>query len=787
MSDPTVDPLEPATSGRIGPYRLLQILGEGGMGVVYEAEQLEPVRRRVALKLLRIGLDASPQSVARFEAERQALAVMDHRNIARVYDAGTTADGRPWYAMERVAGVPITQFCDDQKLSTRSRLELFADVCLAVQHAHQKGVIHRDLKPSNVLVSTEDDKPVPKVIDFGIAKALGARLTDLTLVTVAGRPLGTPAYMSPEQWDPTQFDVDTRTDIYSLGVMLYELLVGRLPVDPSALMRAGAAAALVLRRTTPDAPSVRYRSLGDDTDPVAEARRTDPRGLAKLLKGDLDWITLKAIEPDRTRRYETAHALAADINRYLNAEPILARPPSTWYRTVRMVQRHRVATAVLATVLIAGIGLSVVTAVQAGRIAVERDRATAEAAKATALNSFLERTLLSPDPINGVGRDVTMVEALDSAVARMAVEPPASPAVEASVKNAIGWAYFKLGLYDRAKPLLGDALRLREADPGPDSADLAQSLERRGALHAIQAEDDSAAASYRRALAIQRRRKEAGDSELAMTLVRMGYYLSQQGDTAAAAGALDEARAIYGRQKDSSGIAMVDNYAGIQAFNRGDLKGAERLLRASVDLRRRLKDPSIGDALGNLAVILDDLGRSAEAEATYKEAIAELERRLGPEHDMVTSMLNNYAILLDRTNRPAPAESIYRQVLAIDQRKFGSDHPNVGRTLTNLSLLLCQRGRGQDGIGQARRAVAIAEREFKADTWELAATRNALGVCLAALKRYDEAETIMLDALGVIEARLGKDHWRADTTRARLTRMYAAWGRPEKAATLRNR
>jgi non-specific serine/threonine protein kinase/serine/threonine-protein kinase len=754
------------------------------MGVVYEAEQIEPVRRRVALKLLRPGFGNAADFLARFDAERQALAVMDHPSIARVFDAGNAPDGSPYYVMERVIGVPITQFCDDLRLTTRERLELFVEVCNAVQHAHQKGVIHRDLKPSNVLVTMQDDRPVPKIIDFGIAKALGGRLTELTLVTLAGRVLGTPAYMSPEQWDPTQFDVDTRTDIYSLGVMLYEILVGRLPFDPTALVRAGPAAALMLRQTVPDAPSVKYRSLGLETDPVAAARRTDPRGLARLLRGDLDWITLKAIEPDRGRRYETAHSLAGDIGRYLRSEPILARPPNAWYRFTRFVHRHRFAAGAAAAVLVGTVAVTAVTVVQARRVARERDRATEEAAKSQALNSFLENTLLSPDPITGIGRNVTVVEALDSAVARLATEPITSRPVEGSIKNAIGWAYHRLGLYDKAEPLLLGALAIRRSEPGPDSTDLGQSLLRAGVLYQTRAKPDSARALFKEALAIRRNLPPGSEAELGLTLTQVSYFLGQQGDTAEARAGLAEAYGIYRRIADSAGIAMVENYQGILAHSRGDLAAAERHFATSVAIRRAAKDPALGDALGNLGVVYDDRGRLDEAERAYRESIAELEARFGPEHDMVTGMLNNLANLLDRQGKAAEAESTYRRVIAIDRRKLGRDHPNVAISLANLSMLLCQRGRPAAGSPMADTAMGVARRHFHQDSWQLWATQNAVGICHAAAGRYQEAEATLLTVLRAYQRLLGPSHWRIDSTRARLSRVYRAWGKPDRAAEL---
>ena len=332
-----VDPQE------VGPYRILERLGEGGMGVVYLAEQEKPIRRRVALKVIKLGMETR-QVIARFEAERQALALMDHPGIAQVYDAGSTADGRPFFAMEYVAGLPITEYCDKHRLPLGGRLDLFVQVCGAVQHAHQKGVIHRDIKPSNLLVSVQDGRPVPKVIDFGVAKAIHQRLTEKTLFTQHGMIVGTPAYMSPEQAEMSALDVDTTTDIYSLGVVLYELLVSAPPLDPQALRRAGyAEMQRLIREYEPPRPSTRLSSLHAAADAVAHQRRTSLSRLVRELKSDLDWITLKAMDKDRTRRYASASELALDVTRHLNTEPVVARPPSITYRLGRFVRQYRAA------------------------------------------------------------------------------------------------------------------------------------------------------------------------------------------------------------------------------------------------------------------------------------------------------------------------------------------------------------------------------------------------------------------------------------------------------------
>jgi serine/threonine protein kinase/WD40 repeat protein len=380
---PTLPPVTEGPGTTVGHYKLLQQLGEGGMGVVYMAEQTEPVRRKVALKIIKPGMDTK-QVIARFEAERQTLAMMEHQNIARVLDAGTTDSGRPYFVMELVKGVPITQYCDHNKLTVRERLELFRPVCQAIQHAHQKGIIHRDIKPSNVLVCLYDGKPVPKVIDFGVAKAIDQRLTERTLFTQYGQVVGTLEYMSPEQAELSQLDIDTRSDIYSLGVLLYELLTGTTPITKEKLREA---AFLEILRSIcedePERPSTRLSHSGDALPNISAQRKTEPKKLGALVRGELDWIVMKSLEKDRTRRYETASALAADVERYLKDEAVQACPPSTVYRLRKFARKHRaalVSTAAFAALLIAGVVVSTWQAVRATR-AQAQARASAEQAR----------------------------------------------------------------------------------------------------------------------------------------------------------------------------------------------------------------------------------------------------------------------------------------------------------------------------------------------------------------------------------------------------------------------
>jgi serine/threonine protein kinase len=368
ISESSVDE---ASAQIVGRYKLLEKIGEGGFGEVWMVEQGEPVKRRVALKIIKLGMD-SRQIVARFEAERQALAMMDHANIAKIFDAGTTDTGRPYFVMELVRGVRITEYCDQNQLPTKERLDLFIRVCQAIQHAHQKGIIHRDIKPSNILVTMDDGMPVPKVIDFGIAKATQQKLTDKTVFTQFQQFIGTPAYISPEQAEMSGLDVDTRSDIYSLGVLLYELLVGQTPFDAKEMMKGGLdALRQIIREKEPLRPSTRLNTLpGEARTTAGKRRQTDTGKLVHQLRGDLDWIVMKCLEKDRTRRYETVNGLAMDIQRHLSNEPVLARPPSQLYEFQKTVRRHKfgfAAAAAIIMVLAVGITLTTWQAVRANR------------------------------------------------------------------------------------------------------------------------------------------------------------------------------------------------------------------------------------------------------------------------------------------------------------------------------------------------------------------------------------------------------------------------------------
>jgi serine/threonine protein kinase/tetratricopeptide (TPR) repeat protein len=737
---------EAATPERIGPYRVLQVLGEGGMGTVYEAEQAEPVRRRVALKVIKAGLN-SRQVVGRFEAERQALAVMDHPNIARVLDAGTTRGGRPYFVMELVRGVPLTEYCDTRLLSTRDRLDLFVQVCRAVQHAHLKGVIHRDLKPSNILVTLHDDRPVPKVIDFGIAKAMGWRLADRTIVTHAGQLMGTPAYMSPEQAGVAGLDVDSRSDVYSLGVMLYELLVGAQPFDLGSVVEA--AVEHVIRDKEPPLPSSRLTTLpGDDQQYIVDHRQSDVRSLKRQLKGDLDWVVMKAIEKDRRRRYDTANGLANDLERYLANETVAARPPSAGYRVRKFARRHRAGLAA-ATVAILALA-SGATAATVGLVRARTAEANAarDAETAQQVSAFMIEMFEVSDPGEARGNAVTAREILDQGARRIETELADQPAVKARLMHTMGEVYRKLGLYDEASQLFEQALEARRdlypsGDPG-----LAQSINDLGEIRHLQGRYDQAEALYREA--IEMRRRLLGESHL--------------------------------------DLALSVNDLGLLHYERGELEESEALFREALAMRRALlpkEDEEVASSLNNLGGLLIAQGELAEAEEHLREAHRILQAEVGGDHPTATSALNNLGHVLFRQGKTAEAGEIMDEVLAIRRKVFGNEHPSVATSLNNLATVVNEQGDYERAEGLYREALAITRAVGGPEHPNAARASKNLASCLTRLGRYEEAESLFLDALAVFTEKLGDDHRLVASTRGQLAGLYEAWGRPDQAAAYR--
>ncbi|MHC5114701.1 MAG: serine/threonine protein kinase [Planctomycetota bacterium] len=488
----------------IGPYKILQQIGEGGFGVVYMAEQEKPVRRMVAVKVIKLGMDTK-QVIARFEAERQALALMDHTNIARVLDAGATETGRPYFVMELVRGIPITEYCDQRKLSARDRLELFIDVCHAVQHAHHKGIIHRDLKPSNILVTLHDHKPVPKIIDFGIAKATSQRLTEKTLFTEFRQFIGTPEYMSPDQADISGLDIDTRSDIYQLGAVLYELLTGTPPHDPETLRSSGyAEMQRIIREVDPPTPSTRIHTLATTAGPqnghpasavdIAGHRGIQASALERVLRGDLDWIIMKAMEKDRTRRYDSANALADDVDRYLGDQPVLAGPPSVVYKLRKFVRRHRLgvtAGVLIGAALVVGATVAATGFVQAAR----------EARHSVAVSDFLQSLVMELDRGAAPGQEMTVAQIVDRARTLFGDDHAVVGTLMMSRASSLGTS----GRTAEAIESQREALAFFRKAHGDDHPSVAAALTALAKLNEEEGDLVAAQATYREALEVKRR------------------------------------------------------------------------------------------------------------------------------------------------------------------------------------------------------------------------------------------------------------------------------------------
>ncbi len=681
---------------RIGRYKLLQEIGEGGFGVVHMAEQEEPVRRKVALKIIKLGMDTK-QVIARFEAERQALALMDHPNIARVLDAGATETGRPYFVMELVRGITITEYCDQNKLSAAERLELFLPICHAVQHAHQKGIIHRDLKPNNVLVTLHDSKPVPKVIDFGIAKATSQRLTEKTLFTGFRQFLGTPEYMSPDQADISGLDVDTRTDIYSLGVLLYELLTGTTPFDGKTLRGASYDEILrTIREVEPPTPSARLHTLSatQDAAAIARLRRTEPAALSRQLRGDLDWIAMKAMEKDRTRRYQTANDLAADIERHLRNEPVLAGPPGAAYKFSKFVRRNRfgvLAGSVVGAALLIGLSLAMAGLIQANRaraaLEVERDAATAaraaeqeqrtmaeasandaraQATKSVTVSQFLQEMLGSVDPSKARGREVSVRYVLDEAAGKLdegaLVE---HPEVEATVRMTLGETYETLGLYDAAEVHLRRAATLRSRYLGEEDPDTLRS---------------------NRALAgILRIRGNFAEAE---------SLLRQTAET--------QSR-VLGEEHPDTLTTM--NELALALWGPGRHAEAESIHRRTLEIQRRVlgeEHVSTLESMVHLGHVCGVVGKPAEAEALLRRALERCQRVLGEEHPSTTDAMEKLGQFVEAQGDDEEAERLYRRTYELDRRILDPDHPRTQVVMNSLIRVLDR----QEKVAEARPIVA---------------------------------------------------------------------------------
>jgi eukaryotic-like serine/threonine-protein kinase len=765
---------------RIGQYKLLQQIGEGGCGVVYMAEQEVPVRRKVALKVIKLGMDTG-QVIARFEAERQALAMMDHPNIAKVLDAGATGRGRPFFVMELVQGEPITAYCDHRQFSTRQRLELFIDLCHAVQHAHQKGIIHRDIKPSNILVTEVDGKPLPKIIDFGIAKATSnQRLTEKTYFTAFEQFIGTPAYMSPEQAGLGRQDVDSRSDIYSLGMLLYELLTSQPAFDAEELRQAGIDEVLrTIREKEPPRPSTRLTSLNQaQITSIARSRQTEPAKLSSLLQGDLDWIAMKSLEKDRQRRYETADALALDIQRHLNNEPVLARPPDTIYRLRKFVRRHKLAFAAgvaIALTLLLGILASTWQAVRATRAEREQIRlrkeavaaektAQTEASKSREVAQFLKEMLSGVGPEVARGRDTELLRGiLQKTADRIDHDLKSEPEVEAELRSTLGAVYEDLGDYPKAEVMHRAALAILRANPGLQEKDLAVTLNNLADTLDREGRYPEAEAMHRETLELRRKLFGNDHLDVAVSLNGLGTALWNQGRLTEAESCYRQAFAISAKTPTNNRplvyMKTIGNL-GVLLGREGKPAEAEKMFREVLDLQRKRygdDSPEVAHTLGNLADALSDLGKLAEAEPLYREQLAMRRKLLGNTHPSLAFPLNNLAVLLYTQGKLEEAESLHREALAVRRTHLGNDHPFVAVSLCNLGKVLEARGETGEAEMDYRAAMSIL-RKNTGNERELADVLNYLAMLLVRQNNLAEAEALEREDLAIRRKLFGHDN-----------------------------
>lgn len=787
------DPGEEATTRdrieRIGPYRIQEVLGEGGMGIVYLAMQTSSVRRQVALKVIKSGKD-SKQVLARFEIERDALGMMNHVGLAKVFDAGTSEDGRPFFAMEYVPGIPITEYCDKHELSVKQRLALFAQVCEAVQHAHQKGVIHRDIKPSNILVMEQQDIPVPKIIDFGVAKAIFRNVSNATLLTVDGQWIGTPEYMSPEQADPSRLDVDTRADIYSLGVLLYELLTGSLPFESAALRETPVGARRIICEVEPPKPSTRLSGLmaiagevrrtpaesvtphcrvdtpRETVNRIAQHRRTDPKTLVKQIRGDLDWITTKAMAKERARRYASSTELASDIGRYLRNEPVLAGPPNAAYLMRKFARRHK--SGVLAgsmMVLALTVGLSVAVAAYV--------RAEREATKSLALSNLVMYVFEGLFPDGDWKGTVDFLRVLSGSEEKIRLLPDETEQ-KTLLLARVGDAWRKLGHLEKASALVADTVRLQSRLSTTRSATTVNSLATLGELLFRTGKHQEGEAFLVEALTRARELGEDGKDQVARTLNRFGLLLQNRGAHVDAERYFREALEIRRRLpreyqwsvvETLNNLAMTLTHTGrideasnvfgeaiaisleLPEIQRQGMEGDDALYRMATVMGNRLPPTAnLGGVLTNVGGYFADQKSDYAKAATLFEAALEVRREVfGNDSRDVAEALNNLATAWERSGNAAKAVALLRESLAIKRRIGAEGGLGVAIALSNLANVLRQVGGLEEAENMARESLNLFKVKAPRD-WRNHVVSDVLGAVLLTQRRFGEAEVFLLNA-----------------------------------------
>jgi len=800
----------------IGSYRVLGLLGEGGMGVVYLAQQERP-RRTVALKVVRPGY-LSPTLLRRFELESDILARLQHPGIAQIHEAGTAQTelgAQPFFAMEYVEGESLTAYVGDRKLDVRHRLTLFVKICDAVQHAHTKGVIHRDLKPGNIVVTAEGD---PKILDFGIARATDSDVQSATMNTDVGQLIGTIAYMSPEQLAGNARELDTRSDVYTLGVILYELLSGRLP------------------------HRVEGKTIAEAVRTIEESRPLPLGTVDSLFRGDLQTIVGKAMEKERDRRYQSAAELAADIGRYLRDEPILARPPSASYKISKFAKRNKG--------LVAGVGAAVVllfggigaTSWQATRatkgwgVAEERRIETVEALEtakterdnAQAINEFLNDMFLSIDPDNALGREVSVREVLDRASAKISTAFKGRPRVEAAIRQTLGRTYHAIGHLRESEEHHAESLRMFRETLGNEADETLQAMRNLSGLLSDASKFDRAEALAKEAVEITERIRGHEHPDTGLAIGELGRVLQEEGKFDEAKGLIKESirigLATLGSESPEV-LTIMHNY-GTALKDRGELVEAEKYLRDVLALRIKVygeDHPQTAYTVNSLAATLQKMGRAEEAAEMFEKTLAIRRKVLGEDHpSTITSMANlgvtymtmkrpqdaekllrgayeasirtlgeehsktlitmgSLAYVLEEVGKPDEAEAMYRRVIEVRRKTAGGRDPETWTPMNNLAMLLMTRGKPTEAAALYKELVELCEQTLPPTHYYVAIYRNNYGECLTELGEYAQAEEQLAGSLGVLETTFGKEHARVVKAHARLAKLYQKWGKPEKA------
>jgi serine/threonine protein kinase len=796
----TVDePITERPGTVIGPYKLLEQIGEGGFGLVFMAEQQQPIRRKVALKILKPGMDTR-QVIARFEAERQALALMDHPNIAKVLEGGETASGRPYFVMDLVKGVPITEYCDQNTLTTRERLELFVTVCQAVQHAHQKGIIHRDIKPSNVLVTLHDGAPLAKVIDFGVAKAMGQQLTEKTLFTGFAQMIGTPLYMSPEQAALSNVDVDTRSDIYSLGVLQYELLTGTTPFDKERLHQSGYdEIRRIIREEEPPKPSTRISTLGQAATTLSTQRKSDPRRLSQLFRGELDWIVMKALDKDRNRRYETASALAADVQRYLHDEPVQACPPSAGYRLRKFARRNKGPVLAGTTILLVLLGGIVGTTwgmlgAKAAARAEKQAKETAQqsAAEAKAVLDFLENKVVAAarpkDEAGGQGYDVKLADAVKAALPFVDKNFTGQPLVEARLRMTMGVSFEYLGDAKTAIEQFQAARQLYTAHRGPDHPDTLASMNNLANSYFSAGRTQEALKLREETLPLRKARQGPDHPDTLGSMVNLAVSYNGLGRLTDAVKLYEEALPVMKANMPDHQFTFNCMYNLAICYDAaGRTQDALKLREETLQLRKARLGPDHSDTLRSmlaLAVSYDAAGRTQEALKLKKETLQLQKAKLGADHPDTLASMNSLAASYDAVGRTQEALKLFEETLQLCKAKFGPDHRYTLLGMYNLANSYFTAGRTQEALKLREETLQLQKAKLGADHPDTVASMDNLAVSYADAGRTQEALKLGEEMLQLRKAKLGLDHPDTLRTMTNLAGTYIDVGEAAKAVPI---